>query len=92
MTTKTETYKVTGFYGTSTPVDTIMSAKALSEWLADPCFRMDTVESVSITIPYVTCDGCERCTTDVYVPHYNCNYNGIAIGHSASHCTADGCY
>jgi hypothetical protein len=92
MTTKTETYKVRGHYGKYTPVDTIMSAKALSEWLSDPCFHMASAEPISVSVSYVTADGCERCTADVYVPHYNCNYNGSAIGHSASHCTADGCY
>jgi hypothetical protein len=36
--------------------------------------------------------GCERCTTDVYVPHFTCMYAGKAMGHSESHCTANACY
>ena len=51
---------------------------------------MTTTQTVKIL--YKTCEGCERCTTDAYVPHYNCIYGGRAIGHSASHCTADACY
>lgn len=37
-------------------------------------------------------EGCKRCETDAYVPHFNCQYGGNAVGHSASHCTADACY
>ena len=36
--------------------------------------------------------GCERCLTDVYVPHYTCLYDGKAAGHQAAHCTANACY
>lgn len=43
-------------------------------------------------IRYRTCEGCERCKVDPYVPHYNCLYGGNATGHSAAHCTADSCY
>lgn len=35
---------------------------------------------------------CERCKTDVYIPHYNCMYDGKKIGHSVAHCTANACY
>jgi len=35
---------------------------------------------------------CERCKTDGYIPHFNCMYDGKAIGHSESHCTANACY
>ena len=38
-------------------------------------------------ILYKTCEGCERCTTDAYVPHYNC-----ICGKRKPHCTADSCY
>jgi len=47
---------------------------------------------MATTIMYRTAEDCERCKTDAYVPHYNCLYNGRAIGHNASHCTADACY
>ena len=43
-------------------------------------------------IRYRTEEGCERCLTDAYVPHYNCIYGGKAVGHSAAHCTANACY
>ena len=46
----------------------------------------------TITIRYRTCEGCERCKVDAYVPHYNCLYQGRAMGHSPAHCTADACY
>ena len=44
------------------------------------------------TILYKTCEDCERCTWDAFVPHYNCLYKGNRIGHKAAHCTADSCY
>ena len=36
---------------------------------------------------YKTAEGCERCTTDLYVPHYNCT-----CGANRAHCTSDYCY
>ena len=36
---------------------------------------------------YPTAPDCERCLTDVYVPHYNCR-----CGANRAHCTADYCY
>ena len=45
----------------------------------------------SPVIYYKTLEGCPRCTTDAYVPHYNCIRPGQS-GHSASHCTASSCY
>ena len=39
------------------------------------------------TVRYTTCEGCERCTTDAYVPHYNCR-----CGANKAHCTSDYCY
>lgn len=46
----------------------------------------------TVKVNYRTCEGCVRCTTDPYVPHYNCLYGGNATGHSAAHCTANACY
>ena len=43
-------------------------------------------------VRYQTAEGCERCTWDVYVPHFRCVYYGERVGHSKAHCTADGCY
>jgi hypothetical protein len=37
-------------------------------------------------------DNCKQCEGNTNVPHDNCLYKGKAIGHSASHCTADSCY
>lgn len=45
-----------------------------------------------MTILYKTAEGCERCTYDRFVPHFNCRYNGKAVGHCEDHCTASGCY
>ena len=39
------------------------------------------------TIRYQTAEGCERCTYDAYVPHYNCHCSG-----KRAHCTSDYCY
>lgn len=43
-------------------------------------------------ILYKVDPSCERCKVDPYVPHYNCIYQGRAVGHSNSHCTANACY
>jgi hypothetical protein len=51
---------------------------------------MTTQETVKIL--YRTAEGCERCKTDAYVPHYSCIYGGKAVGHSVAHCTASACY
>lgn len=48
--------------------------------------------STTPVIRYRTCEGCERCKVDPYVPHYSCLYNGNAVGHSEAHCTASACY
>ncbi len=87
----TTTYKVTGFYG-NTAINMVMTEVALAEWRKDAMVRIDNVIPHMVSISYRTADGCERCTTDAYVPHYNCIYGGKRMGHSASHCTADACY
>ena len=38
-------------------------------------------------VRYQTEEGCERCTHDIYVPHYNCRCSA-----KRAHCTADYCY
>ena len=43
----------------------------------------------------VNCPECEakdELGTMPYIPHFNCLYNGKAIGHCAGHCTAESCY
>jgi hypothetical protein len=46
----------------------------------------------SVKVLYKIDPTCERCKIDPYVPHYNCMYQGRAVGHSAAHCTANACY
>ena len=87
------TFAVKGMYGSLTPVNTTMSESQLEEWLTYPAFVLESATPVADpVIRYRTCEGCERCKTDAYVPHYNCIYQGRAMGHNAAHCTADSCY
>ena len=44
-----------------------------------------TMTTNTVNIRYRTCEGCERCKVDAYVPHYNCLYQGRAVGHSQAH-------
>lgn len=88
----TTTYKVKGFYGKHTVIDTVMTEDTLAEWRKDSAMRIDSVTPYKANILYRTSDDCVRCKTDAHVPHYNCIYNGKAIGHSEAHCTADACY
>jgi hypothetical protein len=37
-------------------------------------------------------EGCNRCLDKHDVGHFNCMYDGKAMGHSDSHCTASACY
>ena len=90
MTTKT--YKVSGLFGKYTPVKGVVNETTLAEMRKDVRYHIESVEEYTPTIRYRTAEGCQRCTTDEYVPHYNCLYGGKAVGHSASHCTANGCY
>ena len=55
------------------------------------CVRIITDE-VGLSIRQRAVADCERCTTDAYIPHFNCMYAGKAIGHSEGHCTANACY
>lgn len=87
------TFAVKGLYGKATPVNTTMDEATLAEWLTYPAFVLESATPVADpVIRYRTCDGCERCKTDAYVPHYNCIYQGRAMGHNEAHCTADACY
>jgi hypothetical protein len=88
----TTTYKVKGLYGKFTPCEFILDAEGLERWTNEKAFVIESVEEYTPTIRYRTAEGCERCQTDEYVPHYSCMYQGKAIGHSASHCTANACY
>lgn len=82
-----KTYNVKGMYGKYTPVNTIMSEATLAEWMTYKGFVLESATEASVTINYPTCEGCERCTTDPYVPHYNCH-----CGANRAHCTSDYCY
>lgn len=37
-------------------------------------------------------EDCKRCLDKHDVPHFNCRYQGKAMGHSEAHCTANACY
>lgn len=87
----TTIYKVTGTYG-STPVSVSANANDLEAMRSNPLYHIDSVVEYTPTIRYRTAEGCERCTHDEYVPHYNCIYQGKAVGHSEAHCTAHACY
>ena len=83
-----KTFAVKGMYGKSTPVDSVMTEATLAEWMAYPAFTLESAtECEAPVIRYTTCEGCERCTTDPYVPHYNCKG-----GANRAHCTSDYCY
>jgi hypothetical protein len=88
----TTTYKVKGLYGKLTPCEFILDAEGLERWTNTKGFVIESVEEYAPTIRYQIAEGCDRCKTDEYVPHYNCLYKGNAMGHSASHCTANACY
>ena len=82
------TYSVVGTYGKSTPVRCTMDEATLAEWMTYPAFVLESaVECDAPVIRYQTAEGCQRCTTDAYVPHYNCH-----CGANRAHCTSDYCY
>ena len=58
---------------------------------------VETVSAEGITwAKIVGCEICERADENGKMPfigHFNCLYQGKAIGHTSSgHCTADSCY
>ena len=89
--TMTTIYKVKATFG-STPVEVSANAKDIAAMAVDPRYTIESIKVHTPVIRYATCEGCERCTTDEYVPHYNCFYGGKATGHSEAHCTAHACY
>ena len=44
-------------------------------------------DPATLTPTYKVDPNCERCITDIYVPHYNCT-----CGANRAHCTSDYCY
>jgi hypothetical protein len=87
------TYKIDyRWNGLITHVKGVVDADQLAEIQANPKHVIVSLEEYTPVIRYRTCEGCERCKTDEYVPHYNCIYQGRAMGHSLAHCTADACY
>jgi hypothetical protein len=91
MTSKT--YKVEyRWNGGMTKVVGVVDEARLEAIKSEPRHIIETCVPYTPVIRYTTCAGCERCTTDEYVPHYNCLYKGKAMGHSEAHCTADGCF
>lgn len=69
-----------------------VTEERLAEMRSEPRWTIHSVTEHVPHIRYRTAEGCERCLTDEYVPHYNCMYQGRAIGHSEAHCTANACY
>jgi hypothetical protein len=87
----TTIYKVKATFG-MTPVEVSATAKEIAAMAVDSRYTIESMSVYTPTIHYRTAEGCDRCTYDEYVPHYNCMYHGNAMGHSAAHCTADACY
>lgn len=83
----TTTYKVTGIYGKFTPCNFVLDSEGLERWKNEKGFTIHSIEEYSANIRYTTSDGCDRCKTDEYVPHYNCK-----CGANRAHCTSDYCY
>jgi len=81
------TYKVKGLYGKFTPCEFILDSEGLERWTNTKGFALESVEEITVSINYPTAEGCKRCTTDAYVPHYNCK-----CGANKPHCTSDYCY
>lgn len=88
----TTIYKVKGLFGKATPISVSASEHDLAAMRKDARYTIESVEEYTPVIRYATAEGCERCTYDEYVPHYNCMYHGTAMGHSEAHCTASACY
>ena len=87
------TYQITYRYlGGSTLVKGVITEAGLAEVQANPKHVIVSLVPYTPVIRYQTVEGCVRCTTDEYVPHFNCMYHGQAMGHNAAHCTADSCY
>ncbi len=84
-------YKVKGTFG-SVGIEVSANAKDIAAMAVDPRYTIESMSVYTPTIRYRTAEGCERCTYDEYVPHYNCLYHGKAMGHSEAHCTAHACY
>ena len=78
--------KAIGFYN-----DTATTESGIKAWGEALGVATPAIET-SVKVLYRTDPNCDRCKTDPYVPHFNCLYHGKAIGHSAAHCTANGCY
>jgi len=85
-------YTVTGTYGKATPIKVSVNEMDLENMRKDSHYTITSVIEHTPHIRYRTEEGCERCTYDEYVPHFNCMYHGKAIGHSTAHCTANACY
>jgi hypothetical protein len=64
-----------------------ITQSGLDEVLSNPRHEIVSLREETPQIIYKTSEGCERCTIDPYVPHYNC-----ICGKRKAHCTADSCY
>ena len=86
------TYKVEYKWNGGCTVVGVVNEDRLNDIFENGNHVLISVVEYAPHITYRTAEGCERCTTDEYVPHYNCLYKGKAMGHSKAHCTADSCY
>jgi hypothetical protein len=87
------TYKIEyRWNGGMTKVVGVVDEEGLEAIRSNGKHVIEVLEPYTPVIRYKVDPTCKRCTTDEYVPHYNCIYGGKAAGHSAAHCTADSCY
>ena len=84
----TTTYKIDyKWNGGITHVRGVISEEGLREVKENPRHVIVSCEPYEPKIMYQTAEGCARCVTDEYVPHYNCRCRA-----QRPHCTADSCY
>ena len=86
------TYLVSATFRNGGTSSATVTEERLAEMQTSPWWTVHSVVEHVPNIRYRTCEGCERCTYDEHVPHYNCMYKGKAVGHSEAHCTANACY
>lgn len=57
-------------------------------------FKNDFAKDIFNVVIRIVDSECVRCQSgdSSDVPHFNCMYQGKAIGHSKAHCTANACW
>jgi len=83
-----KTYKIDYLWnGTSQHVSGVLTDIMLDEVRSNPKNKILSLEDYTPFIGYKAAEGCERCTWDEFVPHYNCHCRS-----NRAHCTSDYCY